>query len=291
MPFPSGTYILQIGDGATRAELEQFYSLLAGYLSKEHKDDGSHSAVTADAVDVSGNLSVDGTITADADGSPVIIGETVSGPGIDINRTVSGVLTNWRIFADVSSGSPMLAIKDVGQVADASLLDIIRTVAGAAPEYTFRPHSSAHQLKLGADSAGQRWAEVSASVYSGGERGTWTPTLQFGGGSTGITYSTRSGTYTKVCNLVTVEMQIVLTSKGSSTGTAQISGLPYSSAASPAAVLDVAAGGASLGSTPYATVFGTSLFPVHLVAGVRTQMTDTNFSGTDDLRIGLTYRV
>lgn len=79
--------------------------------------------------------------------------------------------------------------------------------------------------------------------------------------------------------------------QGSSTGTAQISGLPYSSAASPAAVLDVAAGGASLGSTPYATVFGTSLFPVHLVAGVRTQMTDTNFSGTDDLRIGLTYRV
>ena len=166
MPFPSGTYILQIGDGATRAELEQFYSLLAGYLSKEHKDDGSHSAVTADAVDVSGNLSVDGTITADADGSPVIIGETVSGPGIDINRTVSGVLTNWRIFADVSSGSPMLAIKDVGQVADASLLDIIRTVAGAAPEYTFRPHSSAHQLKLGANSSGQRWAEVNVNVVN-----------------------------------------------------------------------------------------------------------------------------
>lgn len=49
---------------------------------------------------------------------------------------------------------------------------------------------------------------------------TFTPTLAFGGASTGITYSTQSGEYTQVGNLVVFSFQIVLTSKGSSTGSA-----------------------------------------------------------------------
>src|SRR6185436_11644706 len=48
----------------------------------------------------------------------------------------------------------------------------------------------------------------------------------FGGGTTGITYSTQTGQYTQIGNIVYYLINIVLTSKGSSTGTAQISGLP-----------------------------------------------------------------
>lgn len=62
--------------------------------------------------------------------------------------------------------------------------------------------------------------------------GTWTPTLTFGGGSTGITYGTRVGNYMRVGNLVFVDMSIVLTSKGSSTGSAVVSGLPLTANAS-----------------------------------------------------------
>jgi hypothetical protein len=62
------------------------------------------------------------------------------------------------------------------------------------------------------------------------EEGTWTPTLVFGAASTGITYSVQNGLYTKVGRAVTVRFEITLSSKGSSTGEAYISGLPYTTA-------------------------------------------------------------
>ena len=57
-------------------------------------------------------------------------------------------------------------------------------------------------------------------------RTTFTPVLTFGGGSTGITYANQTGVYQIIGNTVWFELQIVLTNKGSSTGTALIS-LPF----------------------------------------------------------------
>lgn len=58
---------------------------------------------------------------------------------------------------------------------------------------------------------------------------SWTPTLLFGGAATGMTYgaNTRGGWYTKVGRIVTVVGRFTLTAKGSSTGTATITGLPF----------------------------------------------------------------
>lgn len=61
--------------------------------------------------------------------------------------------------------------------------------------------------------------------------GTWTPALKFGLGSTGIAYGTQTGKYTRIGNLVTVTFEIALTNKGSSTGEASITGLPFAAAA------------------------------------------------------------
>jgi hypothetical protein len=58
------------------------------------------------------------------------------------------------------------------------------------------------------------------------EEGTWTPSLLFGGASTGVT-GAFAGTYTTVGNLVVAIGIIALTNKGSATGTATISGLPF----------------------------------------------------------------
>lgn len=56
---------------------------------------------------------------------------------------------------------------------------------------------------------------------------TITPTLEFGGGSTGVTYSTQDGGYTQAGRLVVFWIDIRLTSKGTDTGTAVIvAGLP-----------------------------------------------------------------
>jgi hypothetical protein len=62
------------------------------------------------------------------------------------------------------------------------------------------------------------------------KEGTWTPAVTGTTGSAG-TYaaSTAVGTYTRIGRVVYVKFSIVLTSKGSWTGNAQITGLPYTS--------------------------------------------------------------
>jgi hypothetical protein len=73
-------------------------------------------------------------------------------------------------------------------------------------------------------------ASAGANTLDDYEEGTWTPTLNFSGGTTGIVYGTvRSGRYTKVGRIVTVSFSINLTNKGSSIGDANVSGLPFPS--------------------------------------------------------------
>ncbi len=56
---------------------------------------------------------------------------------------------------------------------------------------------------------------------------TWTPALAFGGASTGITYSMQVGRCVRIGNIVALYVGIALSSKGSATGNATISGLPF----------------------------------------------------------------
>lgn len=58
--------------------------------------------------------------------------------------------------------------------------------------------------------------------------GTWTPSLTFGGASTGITYTTQSGYYSKVGNVCICVFRIALSSKGSASGSTLLEGLPFS---------------------------------------------------------------
>lgn len=55
---------------------------------------------------------------------------------------------------------------------------------------------------------------------------TWTPALKFGGAAVGMTYSLQSGTYTQDGGLFVGAFHFILSSKGSSTGSATITGLP-----------------------------------------------------------------
>lgn len=58
------------------------------------------------------------------------------------------------------------------------------------------------------------------------QAGNFTPTLKFGGAATGITTSTADAVYSMINNMVYFNIYIVLTSKGSATGTATID-LPF----------------------------------------------------------------
>lgn len=59
----------------------------------------------------------------------------------------------------------------------------------------------------------------------------WTPAITFGGGSTGITYASRAGSHGRWGKFGWITGTISLSNKGSSTGQARITGLPYTCAA------------------------------------------------------------
>jgi hypothetical protein len=71
---------------------------------------------------------------------------------------------------------------------------------------------------------------ISSNSVAGTEAefsGSFTPAIAFGGGTTGITYGTQSGRYYYRGGMISGFYQITLTSKGSSTGVATITGLPF----------------------------------------------------------------
>jgi len=68
---------------------------------------------------------------------------------------------------------------------------------------------------------------AAANVLDDYEEGQFTPTVAFGGVSTGITYGSQFGYYVKVGQNVTFQLRVVLSNKGAAVGALSIEGLPF----------------------------------------------------------------
>lgn len=64
------------------------------------------------------------------------------------------------------------------------------------------------------------------NTLNGVTQTAWTPELRFGGATTGITYTSRGGNYMRIGNIVFWNFSLVLSSKGSATGSSEIAGFP-----------------------------------------------------------------
>jgi hypothetical protein len=121
------------------------------------------------------------------------------------------------------------------------------------------------------------------------EEGTFTPTITFGGGSTGITYSTQTGSYTKIGNKVFYFVYIILTSKGSSTGNASMTNMPFTATGSTAYVPAASWLGsmASLSSNlMIRSVTGTTTLDMYqIVSSNYSSLTDANFTNSTLLQV------
>lgn len=74
-------------------------------------------------------------------------------------------------------------------------------------------------------------SSADANILDDYEEGSWTPVFTADTPPTGVTYSSRVGTYTKIGNLVYVRCTILLSSKGTGgSGTVYITGLPFNAA-------------------------------------------------------------
>jgi len=136
-----------------------------------------------------------------------------------------------------------------------------------------------------------------ASKSVGYLEGTWTVGVAFGGGTTGITYnaSTITGYYTKIGNMVTISAFLELTNKGSDTGGAYITGLPFISVDNNAAYAPVSF---RIANTTFANQFqgfvprASSQIALEEIteAGVVTTLTNGDFTNTTTLMVSGTYR-
>lgn len=105
---------------------------------------------------------------------------------------------------------------NVTQLAVGATGTVLTGVTGADPAFSATPTLTSVTFGSG----------TALSVY---QQGTWTPILNFGGLTTGITYAGQTGQYSQIGNMVFFSYIINLSSKGSATGAATITGLPVTS--------------------------------------------------------------
>jgi hypothetical protein len=177
------------------------------------------------------------------------------------------------VHAKVRGGAHGAIVINAGSVrADISDLDINRINDGSG----FSDNGTGTRLRNIVDAGSGALVVDSATTPVG-----WVPVLAFGGASTGISYSSQSGTLYNDGKLAKAFFDIVLTSKGSAAGAATIAGLPIGA---------IVNGSFAVGYAEHLTITGaiSGLLPVG--TGVlslmqsngsgSTPLLDSNFSNT-----------
>lgn len=227
----------------------------------------------------------------DSSGNVGIGSDSPSGV-LEVN-TGSGASYFTRSAGDDGTSSPAFGIATAsGDVRLASSGDMQFRV-GAVGTSIF---SQSEVARFTADGLTFNGDTASANALDDYEEGTWTMGISFNDASVGATYSENTGKYTKVGNKVTVTGRLILTSKGSSTGLAKLTGLPFTALNNSQS--NSAASG-RLGGVSFANQFqlacqtGTQniVFNEITEAGVASNMDDTNFSDTSSVIISMTYLV
>jgi hypothetical protein len=128
------------------------------------------------------------------------------------------------------------------------------------------------------------------------EEQSFVPGLTFGGGAVGMTFSSRSAVYTKIGNIVRFTANLNLSAKGSSTGVARMTGLPFIANASQFSVAAL-----RLHALTPPTMLGlwalidTNLTTIQLVylsaGGSETNFTDAHFGNTTSIIVTGSYHV
>ena len=322
MQFPGGGTIWGQNFGGTNPSIQlacNAYLDSVGYkyfqtapASQYQQNAGTHAWQTAASGTAGNAITFTQAMTLDASGN-LLVGTTsalVSAAGrgnITINGTSSSVLafgvsaaTKAYIFSDGTN----LNINNVpnGYITfDTNTLERVRIPAagglqsvGSISVGNATPTTSGAGITFPATQS----ASTDANTLDDYEEGTFTPVLNFAGGTTGITYTTQAGRYTKIGRIVSVSIYILLSSKGSSTGAAGISGLPFTAA-------PTGGGQNQSGSIGYYGSFSvltgvpmiradsgtTNLAFAQSGAASAGGVTDTNFTNTSVFTINITYDI
>jgi hypothetical protein len=174
------------------------------------------------AASLSGTLAVSGNATFDTttlvvDATNNRVGIGTSSPSGTLHVAGGDIILGASYGLKFSSTSYMTPENNVSG-AEISTAGVFVLKTGVTPAERIRV--DADGLKFNGDTA-------AANALDDYEEGTFTVGVSFGGASVGVTTSINAGKYTKIGRQVMVNGYIQLTSKGSSTGDARITGLPF----------------------------------------------------------------
>jgi hypothetical protein len=209
----------------------------------------------------------------------------------DAQWTRVGTAPACQIVLDHTSGSLVMSSSATGSagtaVAWVNVLEVNRN-------FTLALQGASQQSGTGITFPATQNASSDANTLDDYEEGAWTPSLAFGGGTTGITYNDRYGFYVKIGKLVQVSLRIVLSNKGSSTGTAKIQGLPFAAGGTKSSgsvfyvdALSSLGGGIALGNT--GGLSDIELFTFSATSTV--SLTNANFGNNTVLELSMVYTV
>lgn len=116
---------------------------------------------------------------------------------------------------------------------------------------------------------------------------SFTPGMSFGGGTTGITYAAQYGRYLQIDGLVLFTIVIDLSSKGSDTGTAAITGLPVTNGAQGVPCYLQVTSGSSVVTVANGNINGSATTincqQIVTATGTLTNLADTNFANNSSI--------
>lgn len=198
--------------------------------------------------------------------------------------------TTWGAWLDFSgSGAGITAL--TGDVTASGPGSAAATLAASG--VTAATYGSTTQAPQIAVDVKGRITAASNQTIAVSSKSTFTPVLNFGGATTGITYGVQFGAYCIAGDLVVVRIAFTLTSKGSATGTATITGLPFTAAGGAGTFGgSISFAGAMTGlADPTATLAsGTGTITCYnLGTGTPVALADTNFTNTSNLQLTVTY--
>lgn len=161
------------------------------------------------------------------------LGLQISGGNVGIGTTTpytSLTIGTSDATAEISSGgsNTHLTLKTVGASGALRVFTIGGGTNTLATTETMRITSDGY-LRMASGTGGIQFNgdTAAANALDDYEEGTWTPTYTQDGTPNTATYATRSGTYTKIGNLVTVFFDIDASSLTAGSGNCRVDGLPF----------------------------------------------------------------
>lgn len=228
------------------------------------------------------------TFTAPVLGTPAS-GTLTNCTDLPVASGISGLAAGVATFLATPSSANLRSALTDETGSGAAVFGTAPTISAAV--LTGTTDLSGGQLKFPASQS----ASADANTLDDYEEGTFTPTISFGGAATGATYTAQLGAYTKIGNAVHFKLYIFLSNKGSSTGTFQVNGLPFTS--SPVAASYMAPSvwtnaTTGLTATPTALIApGVTYIDVYQGLDTKAFLTDAVFNNTSEIAISGTYFV